>query len=235
MNPETNPQTDDRNPETNQLEMIPAFNLLKGQPVTMQKEGCEPLKDKDQNDLDLDDLIEELKGKYDSVYITDINGVVRDKPQLESIKDISSEIKVWVDAGSRYGEGAIDILIAGAEFVVLSTKTLRNIEELENACELSENIAFGIDYDDGIVSPDKDIRNMSIGNVVTEARSIGITRAIFTDLKHLSTDARFNLDKGRQLLNQDVDIYFHGRFVSGRHGFSGIGLSGIIVEVESLL
>jgi uncharacterized protein related to proFAR isomerase len=216
-------------------ETIPAINLFKSVPVIKGTEGYEPLEDKDGNKMDIHELIEELKERFDRVLITDINGINRDKPQLELCRDLSTKMKLWIDAGSRSRDGAIDVLVAGAERVVLGTKTLIDLGELEKALELSENVVLGIDYDDGIISPKKTIREMSPLSLVEEVKNLGIEEIIFTDLKHLSSDAYFSVEVGKALLKSDRKIYFHGRFDKGIGILEGMNLEGVMVEVETIL
>lgn len=233
MNSEPNSITD--NKESCNLETVPAVSLLYGQPVILKSKEYVTLKSKDGKEMDITDLIDELKGLYDKVLVTDLNGITRDRPQLEILKGICSKMSLWVDAGSRYGEGAIDILITEADKVVLATKTLRKLEELGNALELSENIILGIDYDDGIVSPNKDIRDMTPLTLVKEAEDIGIDTFIFTDMKNLSSGTRFTINEARTLLSPERLVYVHGRFESNTGGLEGMGLAGAVIEVEHLL
>ncbi|UCE37391.1 MAG: hypothetical protein JSW00_18340 [Thermoplasmata archaeon] len=214
---------------------IPAINVYKGLPMIKGKEGYEPMEDSEREYIKIEDLMDKLKEDFKRVFIVDLNGINRDKPQLELIKRLSTKMELWVDGGSRYAEGAIDILIAGSEKVVLGTKTLRSIEELDKACELSQNIVLGIDYDKGIVSPKKKIREMSARQLANEAKDIGIEDLIFSDLAHIATEDYFSLDVGKTLLDSEMNIYFHGRFESGLERFKGMNLAGLVVEVETLI
>jgi len=233
--PERMIESENVNTGEKSTETIPAINLFKGIPVIKGTEGYEPLEDKDGNKMDIHELIDELKERFNRILITDINGINRDKPQLELSRELSTKMKLWIDAGSRTRDGAIDILVAGAERVVLGTKTLIDLGELEKALELSENVVLDIDYDDGIVSPRKTIREMSPLSLVEEVKRIGVEEIIFTDLKHLSSEAFFNIDVGKALLKSDMKIYFHGRFDKGIETFKGMNLAGVMMEVEVLL
>ncbi len=222
-------------PGEKSTETIPAINLFKGIPVIKGTEGYEPLEDKEGNKMDIHELIEELKERFDRALITDINGINRDKPQLELCRDLSTKMRLWIDAGSRSRDGAIDVLVAGAERVVLGTKTLIDLEELEKALELSENVVLGIDYDDGIVSPKETIREMSPLSLAEEVKSYGVAEIIFTDLKHLSSETYFSVDIGKDLIKSDRKIYFHGRFDKGTEILEGMNLAGVMVEIETIL
>lgn len=217
------------------LEIIPAINLFKGVPVIKMTEAYESLQDKDGKDKGVLEVIDELKGRYDKLFITDIHGIIKDKPQLELLRGISNKMELWVDAGSRSRDGAIDVLVAGAGKVVLSTKTLGNLNELEKAIELSENVVLSIDYDNGIVSPKKEIREMTPLDLLEEARSLGLEEIIFTDLKNLASDTSFSIDIGTTLTNSHLKIYFHGKFSGGTKMLLNLNLAGAIIEMETML
>jgi uncharacterized protein related to proFAR isomerase len=219
----------------NDLEIIPAVSLFKGIPVIRKEASYEPLQDINEENITIHELLDELKKHYKKALITDINGINKDRPQLELLKTISTKMELWVDAGSRYGEGAIDILITGAEKVVLGTKTLRSLEELENAVELSENVVLGIDWDDTIVSPEKSIKEMLPSSLTDKARSLGIKDVIFTDLRHLSLNTDFDLDAGSPITGMEMNVYLHGRFEGNMERLRGMGFKGIVIEVEMLI
>jgi phosphoribosylformimino-5-aminoimidazole carboxamide ribonucleotide (ProFAR) isomerase len=140
-----------------------------------------------------------------------------------------------VDGGSRYSDSAIDILVAGAEKVVLSTKTLRSIEELKKAHELSQNIILGIDYDDGIVSPNKEISEMTPIDLVQEVQDLGIEDIIFTDLKHLASNTPFNMEVGKSLTHSCANIHLHGTFENDLNKYKWLDIAGLAIEVKALI
>jgi uncharacterized protein related to proFAR isomerase len=217
------------------MENIPALFIYKGMPVIKGKEIYEPLQDKDNKAFGISEILDELSKRFEKVLLTDLNGIERDKPQLEMFRRLPKKMESWIDAGTRYGPGIIDILVAGADKVVLSTKTLKNLKELEKALELSENILLNIDFEEGIVSPDRSIREMSPWDLTREAEHFGIDTIIFTDLKNLASNESFGWDAARALLASNMKVYFHGRFDVGTELFSGTELAGIINEAEKLL
>jgi phosphoribosylformimino-5-aminoimidazole carboxamide ribonucleotide (ProFAR) isomerase len=232
---EKNIVTKNTESDVKSMDIIPAINLFKGVPVIKMTEAYETLQDSDGNDRSILEVMDELKGQYDKLFITDIHGILKDKPQLELLRSISNKMELWVDAGSRSRDGAIDVLVTGAGKVVLSTKTLGNLKELERAVELSENVLLSIDYDNGIVSPKKDIREMSPHDLLEEAESLGLEEIIFTDLKNLASGTNFSIDIGRALINNNLRIYFHGKFRDGTKMLQNLNLAGVITEVETFL
>lgn len=218
-----------------QYEIIPAVNVYKGTPVVRGENVYETFKDKSGLDFEIQGLIDKLKEDFERIFILDINGINRDKPQLDLIKTLSSKIELWVDGGSRYSDSAIDILVAGAEKVVLGTKTLRSMEELKKAYELSQNIILGIDYDDGIVSPKKEISEMTPLDLVQQVQNLGIEDIIFTDLKHLTLKTTFDIEVGRSLTRSSAKIHFHGIFENDLQKYEWMDIAGLAIDVRALI
>ncbi len=217
------------------FETIPAVNLFKGMPMIKGKKGYEPVKDSDGEDLKIQNLMDELKERFTKFLVSDLEGINRDRPQLELIKEISTKMELWVDGGSRSADSAIDILVAGAEKVVMGTKTLKDLEELEKAFELSENVILGIDYDNGIVSLKKTIRDMSPLDLAREAKKMGLENIIFTDLKHIAEDSHFEMDTVKMLAGSEMKIYIHGRFNIDTVNLNGLDLTGVMIEIDKLI
>jgi uncharacterized protein related to proFAR isomerase len=217
------------------LEMIPALCIFKGFPVIKKKDTYETLKNEEGENQDLNDFIKKLSTDYKTILLTDINGVNRDKPQLDIVKSVSTKMELWVDAGTRIGPGVIDVFVAGADYVVLGTKTLLDLDELEKANELSENVILDINYDEGIVSPKKNIRDMDPFDLAKEAKNIGIKNLIFTDLKNTAGNSDFDENSAKRVISEDLNVYFHGRFNEDHRHFSKIGIKGLVNEVDTLL
>lgn len=223
------------NDEDNQIEIIPAICIYKGLPVIKEKESYEPMKNENGENLSINEILEELSNRFKKALIMDLNGINRDRPQLDIFKTISTKMELWVDAGTRIGPGVIDVFVAGADYVVLGTKTLLGLDELEKANELSENVILDINYDEGIVSPKKAVREMHPSDLIGEAKKIGIKNVIFTDLKNTTSVSDFDLSAARQVLSSDLNIYFHGRFKEGERTFLKMDIKGLIYEVDTLI
>jgi uncharacterized protein related to proFAR isomerase len=221
--------------EEKTIEKIPAIYIYRGFPVFKKKDTYEPIKDENEENLSLNEIIKKLSTRYDKVLITDLNGITRDRPQLDLIKSLSTKMELWVDAGIRYGTGVIDVFVAGADHVVLGTKTLKGLSELEKACELSENLIIDINYDNGIVSPDKEIEDMPLSILAEKVNEIGIRSLIFTDLKHISSGSSFEINAGRSMIRKGMEVYFHGIFASESRAFEKMDLKGIINESETII
>jgi len=82
----------------------------------------------------------------------DMDGIETNRPQLDLLRRFEG-LGLWVDAGVRYADGVIDVLVAGADKAVVGTKSLWGLEELQEAFRLTENLLLQIDFDGKILHP----------------------------------------------------------------------------------
>ncbi len=120
------------------------------------------------------DVVAELSKAYDSIYVVDVDGILKNKPQLDIAQRICDELPALYEGGVRYSQNVIDMLITGAEKAVVGTSTLVDFSELRGAFKLSENITFKVDFRDGSLSFDPDISGRAISDLIAEVVQIGI-------------------------------------------------------------
>jgi hypothetical protein len=129
--------------------LIPALILRRGVVCQPGPNGPVPLVYPSGGLPDPFDVIDRIASRFRLVYVVDLDGVEIGEPQLEYLQEFSRDLSLWVDAGTRTADQAIDILVAGAARVVLSSATLGGQEELERAWALSSQIAFEMEFIDG--------------------------------------------------------------------------------------
>jgi len=127
---------------------------------------------------DIAKLGSELSEKFKRVYVTDVDGVERNKPQLDVVREICDELPTLYEGGVRFSSNVIDMLITGAEKAVIGSATLVSLEELRGAFKLSENIIFKADYRDGIVSFDPQISGRAFLPLAKELADIGLNELV---------------------------------------------------------
>ena len=138
--------------------------------------------------------MEQVLKQYERVLLVDINGIESNRPQVNLIQELAELGEVWADPGLRYAESIIDILVAGASAVVLSTKTVAGVDQLAAAVEMSENVFLGIDYDSAVVSGSEQLKHMSPKSLADIARNLGMTKLFFTDLsRHVGSPLKEKL------------------------------------------
>jgi len=127
---------------------------------------------------EFDEMIERLSRDAEVLYVSDEDGIVRNRPQLDLARVICDEIPTMYESGVRFGQNVIDVIIAGAEKVVVGTETLADLEELRAAFKLSENIILKADYRDGILGSDPSIGGRAFLELSRDVLDIGMNEIV---------------------------------------------------------
>ncbi len=93
-------------------------------------------------------IMRDMSG-FDEFYIVDLEGLEKNRLQMDVISRLGEEFTIWVEGGFRRVGDVADALVLGAETAVISTKTVESMEEIRKSAELSEHLAVCIDYADG--------------------------------------------------------------------------------------
>lgn len=211
---------------------MPAISLLKGKVVITEGENYIPLR-VEGNVPSIEKFIKELSKEYEEIYILDIRGIRSNKPQLDILGRISSKANLWVDAGIRFADSIIDILITGAENVVLGTKTLAGLDEIKKAYQLSQNIVLGIDYKEGIISHESEISQLSPERLASIVKGMGIEKVVFADLGGAEKRIRYNIIKA--LLSREVKLSVGGLDKENLKELERLGVERAIIDVKELI
>ena len=103
-----------------------------------------------QGRLKTEDILRQLETFKDKkLYVLDLDGIKKNRPNLQMYQELSTLAKIWVDAGPRDLGDIVDILITGAETVVLREKNWSRVP-IAKIKELTENDVFcKIDIEEG--------------------------------------------------------------------------------------
>jgi uncharacterized protein related to proFAR isomerase len=123
----------------------------------------------------LADFASKLSDDFEKLYLADLDGINRNKPQLDLAQEVCEEISTFYEGGVRFSNNVIDMLITGADKAVIGTATLASLDDLRGAFKLSENITLKVDYRDGIVSFDPAIASRAFLDFSRDVREVGIT------------------------------------------------------------
>ncbi len=123
---------------------------------------------------EMSEYVSKLSDKFKMVYVADLDGLNKNRPQLDIVQEISEEMPTMYEGGVRRANNVIDMLITGAEKAVVGTATLLHFEDLRVAFKLSENITFKADFRDGIVSFDPHVAGRAFRDLAGEVVDIGI-------------------------------------------------------------
>jgi uncharacterized protein related to proFAR isomerase len=124
---------------------------------------------------EMSEFASKLSDNFKKLYVADEDGIMKNKPQLDVVREISEEIPTLYEGGVRFTNNVIDMLITGAEKAVIGTATLASLDDLRGAFKLSDNITFKVDYRDGIVSFDPAIAGRALLDLSRDVRAVGIT------------------------------------------------------------
>lgn len=139
--------------QTSGVTAIPCLLLDRGKVLRATERGPVPAIDARGRAIELFDVIDGLSAQHRTLYLVDLAAIEGHDPQLDYIQEISRDVALWVDAGVRTAEQAIDVIVAGAQKATLSAARLWGPQELRRAWELSTNLIFELEIWDGQMTP----------------------------------------------------------------------------------
>ncbi len=155
--------------------------IAKGRVMVPGEEGPEIARNPNGGPLDIFDVADFLSGRYPRLYVVDLDGIEDNRPQLDFLQEIAREADVWIDAGPRTADQAIDILITGARRAVLSTAYLRSGKELKKAWGLSPDLTVEIEArGTGTFAVEPDWANRPPTEVAEAVRAVGIDEVVLS-------------------------------------------------------
>lgn len=110
---------------------------------------------------------------YEKVYVMDLDGIERNRPQLDIVQYLSDDFSVLYEAGPRRGVNVIDLVVAGADTVYMNTYSLKSLGEVELALALTERVGFKIDWDRHVLGSGEGIEGESLENILSGAMRMG--------------------------------------------------------------
>ncbi len=186
------------------MNVIPSLSF-KNQNLVIVEDGKYERYTPEGDDISFWGAIEELSD-YETMLFLDIDGVEHNNPQVDLIRKASTRKEVWADVGARNADGVTDAFIAGADKVLLSTKTIVSKEAIEESIDISDDLILSIDYKDGLISPSKEIREMGIEEMVNMCTKEGIDKIVYSDL----SDGGFDGEGLNKLPRGNYELYIAG-------------------------
>lgn len=156
---------------------------MKTMPALSIKQGRIVVADKDEY-MPVGEPVEVLRGLekkgHEEFYIIDIEGLEKNKIQIETVSRLAEEFTLWIDGGFR-NEGVVeDALILGVEIAVMGTKSIKSMEEIRKAVEMSESIAVCVDYFSGVLKWGNVPEDM--GEIARILADYSVKKVIFSNL-----------------------------------------------------
>jgi len=101
---------------------------------------------KDRKILNLQEKLDRIS-QQQILYIHDLDGIEKDKPNLCTFQRLSKTCEIWIDSGPRNLGDIVDVFLAGANAITIRKYLFPKIE-ISKIRELSENKVFAdIDFE----------------------------------------------------------------------------------------
>lgn len=161
--------------------LIPCLMLRHGQVCRPGPDGPVVARTRSGSAVDPFDAVDRLSSQYALLYLVDLDGIERGTPQLDYEQELARDMPLWVDAGVRAADQAIDVIVAGAQRAVLSSAYLRSPRQLERAWRLSTQLIFEIELRGAtLASPRADWGTDSPGELARKVRAAGPDHVILS-------------------------------------------------------
>ncbi len=216
------------------MKLIPAISIMDSRIAVVEDARYQFLRTDGGKFRSPTKLVQELPG--DEVFIIDIDGLERSAPNLKTIKKMAAYKNIWLDAGTEDAHDMMDLFINDAELAVLGTKSLYNLGELEEATELSDKVIFSIDYDGGIISPDKNIAGMDIGQLVESVKGFkDLDTVIFMDLGSHRDKTPVDIGMLAPLIETFENLYLSAYVIPEDYqNLEEAGITGLIIDFRTI-
>ena len=186
------------------MEIIPVLRLKRGKIVSKL-----PLEE-----------IKKIQFGGKKVYVLDEDGILKDKPNVSIYQQMARYHETWVDAGPRNAGDLVDIIIAGADIIILRMDRWYDLD-IDEIRELTENplyIMIDIDRKD----------EYDIKSIISSVN--GIT--IFTPFEKISRE--FIIEGYLKKLCEKNIVYAYEYNPDYVRSWENIGIKGLLVEIDHL-
>src|SRR6266850_6399775 len=163
--------------------LLPAVSLREGEVVVVRGNAYEPVEDADGKPFAIDEFVEVFLKDFKALIVFDIDGLDGRGAQFEAITSLDRAApEVWWDSGARDDVDVVNVITAGADRAVVSTRTLDGFGPLKRALELSENIAFEIVEKGGrVVASSHEFLGKRPGDIAKGAEQRGVGEFVLID------------------------------------------------------
>jgi uncharacterized protein related to proFAR isomerase len=177
-------------------------------------------------------IFERLFMDFPTAYVLDLDGIGRNSPQLDLMRQLSERGTIWVDGGGGLAEHGMDFLMVGAEGAVIATKTARGMDEIEEATEIFEDIIVSIDYDGKLLARNRKLADMDPVDFAKEAARLGVRRFVFADYRRQGVDENMV-----GLLVRHCPELYVGGGVNSAHcdRLQTLGARGAVLELSDVM
>lgn len=188
---------------------------------------------------DVYSVISMLGAKYDIQYFLDLNALKFQEQQIEIMKELCKVNEVWIDPAVRTSEEIIDPLIAGGEWVIVSTSSINSIDELEEAVDLSDRIIPAIHWSQGQVIHRYKSSSTGMEDLRSHIKQLSkfdVESLIFIDFDRINATQGPDKRIIEELIDSGLNVYLGGGVrEQDVLTYSGLGASGVLLFINELL
>jgi phosphoribosylformimino-5-aminoimidazole carboxamide ribonucleotide (ProFAR) isomerase len=208
-----------------EIQVLPRILILDREAVYEDQDEYIPMEG------DTNETVGKLIDDFGRVLVVDLNGVQNNRPRLDFIREFEKK-PIWVDGGARVANNAIDLFIAGAEKVVLRTRTLASMDELRKAHELSDQLIFQVDLTDGRdITGLREFTDRTPEDLIRDVAGIGVKSCLYVD-KGGNIPSPSGIMHG---LPDDFELFIGMLHQSDSARFEESAIKGVIVDAKELI
>jgi uncharacterized protein related to proFAR isomerase len=178
------------------------------------------LSEKEGEQISLNDLFERID-KDKKIYVLDIDGIEKDKPNLCLYPKLSENHKIWVDAGPRVIGDVVDSIMGGATTITVRKKIWPE-PDISGIKEITESEIY-IDID----SKNNNMHSIKI-SLINNADGL----VIFNDKNQIETDFKFS--SSLKNLSVKYKIYVYESNEKNFYYWKAQGVAGILMDLDKI-
>lgn len=188
---------------------------------------------------DIFTVMNHLGNVYDITFFMDLDAYSRGDQQIVLLRALCEVNILWVDPGTQRSDDIIDPLVAGGEWVIMGSSTLRSLGEMEEAADISDRIIPGIHWAHGNV-----LHGYETGKEGKEDLKyhldyfddLGMESVLFMDLPRINKREGMDPDIIELLLGSGLDVYLAGGIKEqDALTYTSLGAAGILLNINDLL
>jgi phosphoribosylformimino-5-aminoimidazole carboxamide ribonucleotide (ProFAR) isomerase len=223
------------------VSILPSITLRGGRVVVLKK-GEETLLESQPEAArrDADEIAEHLSDKHGALLAIDLDGIERAEPNYTLLQDLGDVATLWVDAGIVTEEEATDLIIAGADHVVVSSRALEpkrlDAGLLREVAEMAENTVLGVHWEGGVRASGGRVGWREASELGKEARGLGVAKAILFDLDRARSSGTMNFTAVRDLVEAGLFTFVAGGTrIEDLDAAGRLGAAGVVVDALDVL
>lgn len=178
------------------------------------------LSEKEGKQISLNDLLERID-KDGKIYVLDIDGIEKDKPNLCLYPKLSENHKIWVDAGPRALGDVVDSIMAGATNITVRKKIWPDLD-ISGIKEITESEIY-VD-----IGP----KNQNMHSIKFSLINNADGLVIFNDKNQIEAD--FKYSSFLKNLSAKYKMYAYESSQKNFSYWKSQGVAGVLMDLDKI-